>query len=71
MKLPHLQIRCQFGSNLDLDATVDYREHQSSLLTLVEEDEDILIELPSDFKVSNLVPLDGDGFALWCKGFST
>ena len=39
------------------------KEHQSSLLTLVEGDEDILIELPSDFKVPNLVPLDGDGFA--------
>ena len=44
---------------------MDYREHQSSLLTLVEGDEDILIELPSDFKVPNLVPLDGDGFASW------
>ena len=39
------------GSDSDSDATVDYREHQSSLVTLVEGDEDILIELPSDFKV--------------------
>ena len=53
------------GSDSDSAATVDYREHQSSLLTLVEGDEDILIELPSDFKVPNLVPLDGDGFASW------
>ena len=54
------------GSDSDSDATVDYRERQSSLiLTLVEGDEDILIELPSDFKVPNLVPLDGDGFASW------
>ena len=53
------------GSDSDSDATVDYREHQSSLLTLVEGDEDILIELPFDFKVPNLVPLDGDGFASW------
>ena len=49
----------------DSDATVDYREQQSSLLTLVEGDEDILIELPSDFKVPKFVPLDGDGFASW------
>ena len=53
------------GSDSDSDATVDYRERQSSLLTLVEGDEDILIELPSDFKVPDLVPLDGDGFASW------
>ena len=44
---------------------MDYREQQSSLLTLVEGDEDIFIELPSDFKVPDFVPLDGDGFASW------
>ena len=53
------------GSDSDSDATVDYRKQQSSLLTLVEGDEGILIELPSDFKVPDFVPLDGDGFASW------
>ena len=53
------------GSDSDSDATVDYRDQQSSLLALVEGDEDILIELPSDFKVPDFVPLDGDKFASW------
>ena len=53
------------GSDSDSDATADYREQQSSLLALVEGDEDILIELPSDFRVPDFVPLDGDGFASW------
>ena len=34
------------GSDSDSDATVDYRDQQSSLLSLVEGEEDILIELP-------------------------
>ena len=51
------------GSDSDSDATVDYRDQQSSLLALVEGDEDILIELPSDFKVPDFVPLDGDNVA--------
>ena len=53
------------GSDSDSDATVDNRDQQSSLLALVEGDEDILIELPSDFKVPDFVPLDGDKFASW------
>ena len=47
------------GSDSDSDATVDYRDQQSSLLSLVEGEEDILIELPSDFRVPDFVPLDG------------
>ena len=53
------------GSDSDSDATVDYRDQQSSLLSLVEGEEDILIELPSDFRVPDFVPLDGDKFASW------
>ena len=53
------------GSDSDSDATVDYRNQQSSLLTLVEGDEDILIEFPSGFRVPDFVPLDGDKFASW------
>ena len=53
------------GSDSDSDATLDYRDQQSSLLALVEGDEDILIELPSDFQVPDFVPLDGDRFASW------
>ena len=53
------------GSDSDSDATVDYRDQQSSLLALVEGDEDILIEWPSDFTVPDFVPLDGDKFASW------
>ena len=49
------------GSDSDSDATVDYRDQQSSLLALVEGDEDILIELLSDFKVPDFV----DKFASW------
>ena len=60
MKLQHLQIRCLFQkmvSDSDSDATVDYRDQQSSLLSLVEGEEDILIELPSDFGVPDFVSL--------------
>ena len=53
------------GSESDSDATVNYRNQQSSLLVLVEGDEDILIELPSDFRVPDFVSLDGDKFASW------
>ena len=53
------------GSDSDSDATVDYRDQQSSLLSLVEGEEDILIEFPSDFRVPDFVPLDGDKFASW------
>ena len=42
------------GSDSDSDATVDYREQQSSLLT-----EDVLIELPSDFKVPDVAHSTG------------
>ena len=53
------------GSDSDSDATAGYRDQQSSLLSLVEADEDILIELPSDFRVPDFVPLDADKFASW------
>ena len=53
------------GSDSDSDATVDYRDQQSSLLSLVEGEEDILLEFPSDFRVPDFVPLDGDKFASW------
>ena len=68
MKLQHLRIRCPIpenGSGSDSDATVDYRDQQSSLLSLVEGEEDILLEFPSDFGVPAFVPLDGDKFASW------
>ena len=52
------------GSDSDSDATVDYWD-QSSLLSLVEGNDDILIELPSNFQVPEFVPLDGDKFASW------
>ena len=55
------------GSDSDSDATVDYRDQQSSPLALVKEDEDILIELPYDFQVPDLVPLDGDKFTSWLQ----
>ena len=51
-------------SDADSDATVDYRD-PSSLLALVEGDEDVLIQLPESFAVPSFVPLDGDGFASW------
>ena len=46
--------------------TVDYRDRDDSLLALAVGDQDVLIRLPSDFKVDpSFVPLDGDGFASW------
>ena len=52
------------GSDSDSDATVD-RLQGTSVESADIGCEDILIELPSDFRVPNLVPLDGDGFASW------
>ena len=52
------------GDSDDTDATVDYRDRDDSLLALAVGDQDVLIRLPSDFKVDpSFVPLDGDGFA--------
>ena len=65
MKLQHLRNQVPIpenGSDSDSDATVDYRDQQSSLLSLVEGEEDILLEFPSDFRVPAFVPLDGDKF---------
>ena len=54
------------GDSDDTDATVDYRDRDDSLLALATGDQDVLIRLPSDFKVDpSFVPLDGDGFASW------
>ena len=54
------------GDSDDTDATVDYRDRDDSLLALAVGDQDVLIRLPSDFKVDpSFVPLDGDGFASW------
>ena len=52
------------GDSDDSDVTVDYRE--DSLLALAAGDQDVLIRLPTNFRVDpSLVPLDGDGFASW------
>ena len=54
------------GDSDDTDATVDYRDRDDNLLALAVGDQDVLIRLPSDFKVDpSFVPLDGDGFASW------
>ena len=59
MKLQHLRIRCLFQkmvSGSDSDATVDYRDQQSSLLSLVEGEEDNpCLKFPSDFRVFPLL----------------
>ena len=48
------------GDSDDTDATVDYRDRDDSLLALAVGDQDVLIRLPSDFKVDpSFVPLDG------------
>ena len=51
------------GEDSDSDATVDYCD--SSLLALVNGDDDALVRLPVDFDIPSSVPLDGDGFASW------
>ena len=53
------------GSESDSDRTIDYRDAPATLLALVESGDDVLLQLPEDFYVPDLVPLDGDGFASW------
>ena len=53
------------GSESDSDRTVDDRDDPATLLAWVESSDDVLLQLPDDFHVPDVVPLDGDGFASW------